>query len=91
MAPSGFISVGPVANNVVRYDLFMKVYTMVCDILRWDPSQTQDLSSVEYYKSYEDIVVPDGYYIHPERETPIFNPSNPVTFVYQFGWRRYLP
>ena len=54
--------VGPVANNVVRYDLFMKVYTMVCDILRWDPSQTQDLSSVEYYKSYEDIVVPDGYY-----------------------------
>ena len=78
MAPSGFIfEVGPVANNVVRYDLFMKVYAMVCDILSWDQSQSHDLSTVEYYKSYKDIVVPQGYYIHPERENADFQPIEP--------------
>ena len=82
MAPSGFIfEVGPVANNVVRYDLFMKVYEMVCDLICWDFNSQIDLGQVEYYKSYEDIKIPEGYYIHPDRENKDFvaiHPGDPL-------------
>jgi len=82
MAPSGFIfEVGPVANNVIRFDLFKKVYDMVCDLLSWDFEGDLDLSQVEHYKSYEDIKVPEGYYVHPDRENQDFvaiNPGDPL-------------
>jgi succinylglutamate desuccinylase len=78
MAPSGFIfEVGPVANNVIRYDLFMKVYEMVCDLLAWDFEGDIDLAQVEHYKSYSDVKVPEGYYVHPSRENKDFVPINP--------------
>lgn len=82
MAPSGFIfEVGPVANNVIRYDLFMKVYDMVSDLICWDFKGDIDLASVEYYKSYDDIKIPPGYYVHPERENRDFvaiKPGDPL-------------
>jgi aspartoacylase len=82
MAPSGFIfELGPVANNVIRFDLVMKAYDMVCDLLCWDFEGEQDLSQVEYYKSYEDIKIPEGFYIHPDRENQYFvaiNPGDPL-------------
>ncbi len=78
MAPSGFIfEFGAVANNVIRFDHFKIVYNMVLDILNFNETDEIDLSQVEYFKSYEDIKFPDGYYIHPEREGNDFMPVAP--------------
>ncbi len=75
LAPSSLtIEVGPVANNVVHSKLVMATYQMTQLLLNWNPNDLIDLSSIEYFKSIEDIHYPkEGkWFIHPEREASDF-------------------
>ena len=53
------------------------------DLLEWDhENDTCDLTQVEHYKSYADVVFPEGFYIHPERENNDFQAINPGDPLY---------
>lgn len=68
-APAGLIfELGPVANNVVRYDHFALCRDMIQELLEWDEGKVRDLSEVVHYKTYGERHVPAGYFIHPDRE-----------------------
>ena len=59
---------GPVANNVVRYDHFDLCCRMIGELLDWNENNACDLDAMVHYKTFDDCVVPPGYFVHPDRE-----------------------